>query len=543
MSQKNTIEMIRQCKVFISSTFEDLKEERKKAVEVIVAEEQIPIDLGMFAASTKTDLEVILQAISRCHIYIIILGHRYGAIIKKGKRQELFKMLEDPNIDPSQEMSYTEFEYRLAKKKGLEVLSFILKDDEIKEKRKNLNPKNIEDAEELRNYNLLVNFHNLVKEDRFYKPFGKGDEFKFLVLQSLHKAIGIPGWIREPEDPKQQELIESASNNPFILDIVKELSGFKTLDSRFRRSKEKKKSAAQFFSQTYHKALFEHKLNLFLESGSCVTYVVDALAPSFSIDNEGNPNVSISTNNVIAYQLLWLCHKIPITLFPWGGPEVFYGATYGRMARRPNQADRDPYYDQAPLDKDEVDEINKLKDMPFSIAEWEGEIPGLILGATSGLQISENHDIVKAIKDLETGEIQILKEPVEKKVIDLINECYGPHVGSYKNKMFKRFLYDAGQPLMIFLESDKIDCQIRAGVCHFMLDKGYSLEKFYTELSLAFCVGCLQMERDGLTQMFEKLGFEVISGNNWADYTAIIARNNQFIEEFEKKVQFTPPNR
>ena len=213
------------------------------------------------------------------------------------------------------------------------------------------------------------------------------------------------------------------------------------------------------------------------------------------------------------------------------------------MGRRPDQADPDPYYDQAPLDVDEVNEINKLKTMPFSIAKWENQAPGLILGATSGLQISEKHNIVKAIKDPETGEVKILDESVEKKVIDLINKCYGPHVGSYKNKMFKRFLYDVGQPIMVFLESDKIDSQIRAGVCHFMLDQKYSWQKFLTELPLAFCVGCSQNEKDSLIQTFKRLEFEVIPGNDWANYTAIIARNNRFIEKFEKKVQFIPPNR
>jgi len=539
MSDKNQKSIAKKYQVFVSSTFEDLKKERKKAVEVVVAEGHIPVDLSLFAAKSKKDLDVITQSIKDCQIYIVILGHCYGSLITD---RRLYDLLDDTELNKSKKMSYTEFEYRLAEKEGLIILPFILEDEIIEQNRKALNPKNSREDQELKNYELLKNFHDYVKNSKFYKPFGAEEDFKFLLLQSLKDAISETdrtGWIREPENPKQQELIESVSKNPFILDIVEHLSSFEALSGRFNRHKEKKIAAANFFTKIYHNAIFDHESNLFLESGSSVAYVANALAERLvqhiKIDDSGNASINISTNNVVAYQLLWLCHKIPITLFPWGGPEFAYGATYGCLDEL---EDMDPNYGRPPLNKHELNEIKKLKKMRFSFSDWDS--PGLLLGATSGLQVSEEHKIVKVEK--KDGKVTIVNEPVSEKVRELIGHCYGPHVGSYKNKIFKRFMYDVGHPVMIFLESDKIDCQIKAEVCHFMLDRNLTWHKFHINHPLAFCIGCSQTGKDNLVHKFRDMKLDVIPGNDVDEFTAIIARNSVFIEKFEKLVEFVVPS-
>jgi hypothetical protein len=61
-------------KVFISSTFKDLSEQRKQAVEVIFEQGHIPIALERFSPANESDLNIIKKAISECQIYILILG-------------------------------------------------------------------------------------------------------------------------------------------------------------------------------------------------------------------------------------------------------------------------------------------------------------------------------------------------------------------------------------------------------------------------------------------------------------------------------------
>src|SRR6266851_16727 len=121
----------RRFQVFVSSTFEDLKDERKKAVEVIFERGHIPIDLARFSAANKSDLEVIKSVMAECQVYIVILGHRYG------------------EIPPGEEVSYTELEYLLAKENELLILPFVLEKEEVYERRKALDPNNTRDKAEL----------------------------------------------------------------------------------------------------------------------------------------------------------------------------------------------------------------------------------------------------------------------------------------------------------------------------------------------------------------------------------------------------------
>jgi hypothetical protein len=139
----------RRFQIFVSSTFEDLKEERKKAIEVIFERGHIPIALERFSAGNKSDLEVIKKAMSECQVYLLILGHRYGS------------------IPDGEQCGYTEIEYQLAKQNDLLILPFILHEDEIdRRRRENLNPKIKSDNEELCNFAKLQQFHRSIKQYR-----------------------------------------------------------------------------------------------------------------------------------------------------------------------------------------------------------------------------------------------------------------------------------------------------------------------------------------------------------------------------------------
>ncbi|MDI6734703.1 MAG: hypothetical protein QME42_00670 [bacterium] len=242
-----------------------------------------------------------------------------------------------------------------------------------------------------------------------------------------------------------------------------------------------------------------------------------------SIEQNQSIKNLISTNNVLVYLQFWLNARVPCALFPWGPPEHTYGATYGSIAEI---GDQRPNYTLPPIDNKAKENIKKLLEDPITISRMKN--PVLLLGATSGLQLSKEHKIKFNPED-ENGLIDEQKNKVKEEIM----RCFGPHVGSYHNKVFKRFLYATQIPLMIFITGDKIDCEIVVGKCHFILDNEFSWDQFYENHPLAFCVGCKQEEKNKYIDMFRHLNFEIYEGDNYAVVTAFIARNKKFIEEFE----------
>src|SRR5687767_7931893 len=97
-------------RVFISSTFKDLQEHRTKAMLAIVSAGHMPLCLENWTPQTKTDLDVIRNAVAECQFYVIILGHRYGSV---------------PKVESK---SYIEIELDCAEKAGLEILPFVMDD-------------------------------------------------------------------------------------------------------------------------------------------------------------------------------------------------------------------------------------------------------------------------------------------------------------------------------------------------------------------------------------------------------------------------------
>lgn len=92
--------------VFLSSTYDDLREERREVIDALQRLDCIPYGMETFPADNEEQFEFIKSVIDKCDYYILIIAGRYGSIGKNGK-------------------SYTEMEYRYAIKKGIPVLTFI----------------------------------------------------------------------------------------------------------------------------------------------------------------------------------------------------------------------------------------------------------------------------------------------------------------------------------------------------------------------------------------------------------------------------------
>ncbi|QOD12585.1 DUF4062 domain-containing protein [Psychrobacter sp. 28M-43] len=99
--------MNKKYQVFISSTYEDLKEERDQAIKAVLEMGHIPVGMEMFSAGDEEQWQLIARQIEATDYYVIIVGHRYGSETDEG-------------------ISYTEKEYDYAKECGVPTLGFVI---------------------------------------------------------------------------------------------------------------------------------------------------------------------------------------------------------------------------------------------------------------------------------------------------------------------------------------------------------------------------------------------------------------------------------
>lgn len=92
--------------VFISSTFEDLKEERQAVQDVVIAAGDFPVQMESFPAVDQDQFDFIKSLIDKCDYYILLIAGRYGTPAEDG-------------------ISYTEKEYHYAVGKGIPVLAML----------------------------------------------------------------------------------------------------------------------------------------------------------------------------------------------------------------------------------------------------------------------------------------------------------------------------------------------------------------------------------------------------------------------------------
>lgn len=75
--------MEKKYQIFISSTYEDLKEERRIVQDTILSMYQFPIGMEMFSAADEKQWEIIQETIDSSDYYVLIMGFRYGSILQR----------------------------------------------------------------------------------------------------------------------------------------------------------------------------------------------------------------------------------------------------------------------------------------------------------------------------------------------------------------------------------------------------------------------------------------------------------------------------
>lgn len=94
--------------VFVSSTYDDLQDERKEVMQALLELDCIPAGMELFPASSEDHGLLLSSVIDDCDYYILIIGGRYGSVGPEG-------------------ISYTQMEFEYALKTGKPIISFIHK--------------------------------------------------------------------------------------------------------------------------------------------------------------------------------------------------------------------------------------------------------------------------------------------------------------------------------------------------------------------------------------------------------------------------------
>ena len=162
--------------VFISSTYTDLLEERQTAVEAVLEAGHIPAGMELFAASDKSQWEIIERWIDESDIYLLILGGRYGSIEKTSGK------------------SYTHLEYEYAQSKNKPLFAIVINEDK-------LSALQVKDSE-LVNPNKLKDFREIVLQ-KMSSFFSDNKDIKLEIHRSLNRIrqdYRLSGWIRGNEE-------------------------------------------------------------------------------------------------------------------------------------------------------------------------------------------------------------------------------------------------------------------------------------------------------------------------------------------------------
>lgn len=169
---------------FVSSTYADLKDERKTVSEAIAKAGFVAEGMELFPASSQKQFDFITRVIDRCDYYVLIIGGRYGTI-------------SDSNI------SYTEMEYDYAINKGISVLSFLHRDpDKIELGKTDKSP---DSAERLRK------FRDRVSNGALVDFWMNADELAAKVVVALAQEVNLNpgiGWVRGNREANPEFLNE-----------------------------------------------------------------------------------------------------------------------------------------------------------------------------------------------------------------------------------------------------------------------------------------------------------------------------------------------
>ena len=185
--------------VFVSSTYQDLIEERKEVIQALLELDCIPVGMELFPATDDTQWTLIKELIEDCDYYILIIGGRYGSLNNDG-------------------ISYTQMEYEYAVKIGVPTISFLHKTPDKIPVGKTDKDKEKEEK--------LAEFRKLVSE-KIIKFWSSPEELGSVVSRSLVKLIKTKprtGWVKADRISTNEANLEILELKQRILELEEQFS-------------------------------------------------------------------------------------------------------------------------------------------------------------------------------------------------------------------------------------------------------------------------------------------------------------------------------
>lgn len=158
--------------IFISSTFDDLREERQAVQDAVLNAGDFPVQMESFPAADEDQFDFIKTLIDKCDYYVLIVAGRYGT----------------PTADGA---SYTEKEYHYARSQNIPVLVMLHGDPGSIPSAKT---ENTDDGKK-----RLAKFVNEVSTGRLRKTWITTGDLKHAVRDALDNAKATRpgvGWVR-----------------------------------------------------------------------------------------------------------------------------------------------------------------------------------------------------------------------------------------------------------------------------------------------------------------------------------------------------------
>ncbi len=225
--------MDKRYQVFVSSTYQDLQEERREVMQALLELDCIPAGMELFPASSEDQWSLIKRVIDDCDYYLLIVGGRYGSTNDVG-------------------VSYTEMEYDYAASTGKPMICFLPKYPERIESGKTEQTEAGKKA--LAAFKEKVQ-HKMVK---FYEnPADLGSVVSRSVVK-LIKNFPAEGWVKASNAISETELRELADlrkENEALRKQVQSLSISAPKDAEFLQQGEDTISLDIFFQYSSQKTI------------------------------------------------------------------------------------------------------------------------------------------------------------------------------------------------------------------------------------------------------------------------------------------------
>ncbi len=198
--------------VFVSSTYEDLRQERAEVQKALLKLHCLPIGMELFPSADEETWEFIKRQIAAADYYVVVIAGRYGSVASDGK-------------------SFTEKEYDYAREIGKRVLAFVYAE-------RGMLPRNRTEEEPEKNRKLESFIKKVERSPVNY--FLNAHELAAQVTVSfvnLRERYPATGFIRANEVAELEKYAELLEDNARLQPLNQALgSAIAMAESAFKRS-------------------------------------------------------------------------------------------------------------------------------------------------------------------------------------------------------------------------------------------------------------------------------------------------------------------